>query len=113
MPCIQALVKEIFGIEPNKSINPDECVSLGASVQAGIISGTKTDVLLLDVTPLTLSICTNGQVATPMIPPNTTIPTKKTETFSNAAPMQLSKPRPRLMQKRPRPMQRKNAKKRR
>lgn len=88
MPCIQALVKEIFGIEPNKSINPDECVSLGASVQAGIISGTKTDVLLLDVTPLTLSICTNGQVATPMIPRNTTIPTKKTETFSNAAPMQ-------------------------
>ena len=88
MPCIQALVKEIFGIEPNKSINPDECVSLGASVQAGIISGTKTDVLLLDVTPLTLSICTSGQVATPMIPRNTTIPTKKTETFSNAAPMQ-------------------------
>lgn len=88
MPCIQALVKDIFGLEPNKSINPDECVSLGAAVQAGIISGTKTDVLLLDVTPLTLSICTNGQVATPMIARNTTIPTKHTETFSNATSMQ-------------------------
>ena len=88
MPCIQALVKNIFGIEPNKSINPDECVSLGAAVQSGILSGTKTDVLLLDVTPLTLSICTNGQVATPMIARNTTIPTSRKEIFSNAAPMQ-------------------------
>lgn len=88
MPCIQALVKDIFGIEPNKSINPDECVSLGAAVQSGILNGSKTDVLLLDVTPLTLSICTNGQVATHMIERNTTIPTSKTETFSNAAPMQ-------------------------
>ena len=88
MPAIQKLVKDIFGVEPNKSINPDECVSIGASIQAGIIAGTKTDVLLLDVTPLTLSICTNGEVATPMISRNTTIPTKRTETFSNAAPMQ-------------------------
>ena len=88
MPAIQKLVKDIFGVEPNKSINPDECVSLGAAIQAGIITGTKTDVLLLDVTPLTLSICTNGEVATPMIPRNSTIPTKKVETFSNAAPMQ-------------------------
>lgn len=88
MPAVQRLVKEIFGIEPNKNINPDECVGLGAAVQAGILAGEKTDVLLLDVTPLTLSICTNGEVATPMIPRNTTIPTKKTETFSNAASMQ-------------------------
>ena len=88
MPAVQALVKQIFGIEPNKNINPDEAVGLGAAIQAGVLTGAKTDVLLLDVTPLTLSICTNGQVATPMIPRNTTIPTKKTETFSNAAPMQ-------------------------
>ena len=88
MPAVQALVKQIFGIEPNKNINPDEAVGLGAAIQAGVLTGAKTDVLLLDVTPLTLSICTNGQVATPMIPRNTTIATKKTETFSNAAPMQ-------------------------
>ena len=84
MPCIQALVKEIFGIEPNKSINPDECVSLGASVQAGIISGTKTDVLLLDVTPLDIGIETMGQINTVLIPRNTTIPTKKSQVFSTA-----------------------------
>ena len=88
MPAVQRIVKQIFGIEPNRNINPDESVGLGAAVQAGVLTGQKTDVLLLDVTPLTLSICTNGQVATPMIPRNTTIPTKKTETFSNAAPMQ-------------------------
>ena len=88
MPAVQAIVKTIFGIEPNKNINPDEAVGLGAAIQAGVLTGQKTDVLLLDVTPLTLSICTNGSVATPMIPRNTTIPTKKTETFSNAAPMQ-------------------------
>ena len=78
MPAVQALVKQIFGIEPNKNINPDEAVGLGAAIQAGVLTGAKTDVLLLDVTPLTLSICTNGQVATPMIPRNTTIPTKTT-----------------------------------
>ena len=88
MPAVQALVKQIFGIEPNKNINPDEAVGLGAAIQAGVLTGAKTDVLLLDVTPLTLSICTNGQVATPMISRNTTIPTKTTQTFSNAAPMQ-------------------------
>jgi len=88
MPAVQAIVKTIFGIEPNKNINPDEAVGLGAAIQAGVLTGQKTDVLLLDVTPLTLSICTNGQVATPMIPRNTTIPTKKTETFSNAVAMQ-------------------------
>lgn len=88
MPAVQALVKSIFGIEPSKNINPDEAVGLGAAIQAGVLTGAKNDVLLLDVTPLTLSICTNGQVATPMITRNTTIPTKHTETFSNAAPMQ-------------------------
>jgi molecular chaperone DnaK len=88
MPKVQEIVKNIFGIEPNRNINPDEAVSLGAGVQAGVLGGQKTDVLLLDVTPLTLSICTNGQVATPMIDRNTTIPVKKTQTFSNAAPMQ-------------------------
>ena len=90
MPLIVDTVKTIFGLEPNKSINPDEAVSMGAAVQAGIIAGDKTDVLLLDVTPLTLAICTNGQIATPMIERNTTIPTKKTQTFSNAAPMQAA-----------------------
>ena len=90
MPCIQALVKEIFGIEPNKSINPDECVSLGAAVQGAIIGGTKTDVLLLDVTPLDIGIETMGQVNTVIIPRNTTIPTKKTQVFSTAADNQTA-----------------------
>jgi len=88
MPAVQRLVKEIFGIEPSQKVNPDEAVGLGAAIQAAVIAGTKNDVLLLDVTPLTLSICTNGEVATPMIERNTTIPTKKTQTFSNASPMQ-------------------------
>ena len=88
MPAVQRLVKSIFGIEPSQKINPDEAVGLGAAIQAAVVAGTKNDVLLLDVTPLTLSICTNGEVATPMIERNTTIPTKKTQTFSNAAPMQ-------------------------
>lgn len=88
MPAVQRLVKSIFGIEPSQKVNPDEAVGLGAAIQAAVIAGTKNDVLLLDVTPLTLSICTNGEVATPMIERNTTIPTKKTQTFSNAAPMQ-------------------------
>lgn len=84
MPCIQSLVKSVFGIEPNKSINPDECVSLGAAIQGGIIAGTKTDVLLLDVTPLDIGIETMGQVNTVIIPRNTTIPTKKSQVFSTA-----------------------------
>lgn len=85
MPAIQALAKRIFGIEPNLGINPDEAVGLGAAVQAGILAGEKNDVLLLDVTPLTLSIETMGGIATPMIERNTTIPTKKTQVFSTAA----------------------------
>jgi molecular chaperone DnaK len=85
MPRIQALVKELFGKEPHKGVNPDEVVAIGAAVQAGVLSGEVKDLLLLDVTPLTLSIETLGGVATSMIPRNTTIPTKKTETFSTAA----------------------------
>jgi molecular chaperone DnaK len=85
MPKIQQLVKELFGKEPNKGVNPDEVVAIGAAVQAGVLAGEVKDLLLLDVTPLTLSIETMGGVATPMITRNTTIPTKKTETFSTAA----------------------------
>jgi molecular chaperone DnaK len=85
MPKIQQLVKELFGKEPHKGVNPDEVVAIGAAVQAGVLAGEVKDLLLLDVTPLTLSIETMGGVATPMIPRNTTIPTKKTETFSTAA----------------------------
>ena len=84
MPKVQALVKSIFGIEPNKSINPDEAVGLGAAIQGAVLAGAKTDVLLLDVTPLTLAIETMGGIATPMIERNTTIPTKKTQVFSTA-----------------------------
>jgi molecular chaperone DnaK len=85
MPKIQQLVKELFGKEPNKGVNPDEVVAIGAAVQAGVLAGEVKDLLLLDVTPLTLAIETMGGVATPMIQRNTTIPTKKTETFSTAA----------------------------
>ncbi len=88
MPKIQELVKKLFGREPNHSVNPDEVVAIGAAVQAGVLSGDVKDLLLLDVTPLTLSIETLGGVATTMIPRNTTIPTKKTETFSTAADSQ-------------------------
>ena len=88
IPSVQAKIKEIFGIEPSKGVNQDEVVAEGAAIQGGVLKGEVNNVLLLDVTPLTLSICTNGQVATPMITRNTTIPTKHTETFSNAVPMQ-------------------------
>ncbi len=88
MPAIQALVKNLFGKEPHKGVNPDEVVAIGAAVQAGVLAGDVKDLLLLDVTPLTLAIETMGGVATPMIPRNTTIPTKKTETFSTAADSQ-------------------------
>src|SRR6201981_2590392 len=88
MPRIQQLVKDLFGKEPHKGVNPDEVVAVGAAVQAGVLAGDVKDLLLLDGTPLTLSIETMGGVATPMINRNTTIPTKKTETFSTAADSQ-------------------------
>ena len=88
MPKIQEMVKELFGKEPHRGVNPDEVVAIGAAVQAGVLAGDVKDLLLLDVTPLTLAIETLGGVATPMIPRNTTIPTKKTETFSTAADSQ-------------------------
>ena len=88
MPRIQQLVKDLFGKEPHKGVNPDEVVAIGAAVQAGVLAGEVTDLLLLDVTPLTLAIETLGGVATKMIGRNTTIPTKKTETFSTAADSQ-------------------------
>ena len=85
MPKVQDSVKEIFGQEPHKGVNPDEVVSIGASIQGGVLKGEVKDVLLLDVTPLTLGIETLGGVFTPLIERNTTIPAKKTETFSTAA----------------------------
>ena len=88
MPKIQEMVKKMFGREPHRGVNPDEVVAIGAAVQAGVLAGEVKDLLLLDVTPLTLSIETLGGVATGMIPRNTTIPTKKTETFSTAADSQ-------------------------
>jgi molecular chaperone DnaK len=90
MPRIQQLVKDLFGKEPHKGVNPDEVVAIGAAVQAGVLAGDVKDLLLLDVTPLTLAIETLGGVATGMIPRNTTIPTRKTETFSTAADSQPS-----------------------
>jgi molecular chaperone DnaK len=90
MPRIQQLVKELFGKEGHKGVNPDEVVAVGAAIQGGVLKGEVKDLLLLDVTPLTLSIETLGGVSTQMIPRNTTIPTKKTETFSTAADSQTS-----------------------
>jgi molecular chaperone DnaK len=89
MPKIQELVKKLFGREPHRGVNPDEVVAVGAAIQGGVLTGDVKDLLLLDVTPLTLSIETLGGVATTMIPRNTTIPTKKTETFSTAADNQM------------------------
>ncbi|MBU1084853.1 molecular chaperone DnaK [Patescibacteria group bacterium] len=90
MPKIQQVVKEFFGKEPNKSVNPDEVVAIGAAIQAGVLMGDVTDVLLLDVTPLTLGLETLGSVSTPLIERNTTIPSSKSQTFSTAAPNQTS-----------------------
>jgi molecular chaperone DnaK len=90
MPKIQQVVKDYFGKEPNKSVNPDEVVAIGAAVQAGVLMGDVTDVLLLDVTPLTLGIETLGSVSTPLIEKNTTIPTSKSQIFSTAADSQTS-----------------------
>lgn len=85
MPAVQSAVKQLFGKEPHKGVNPDEVVAIGAAIQAGVLGGEVKDVLLLDVTPLTLSIETLGHVATPLISRNTTIPTKKSQIFSTAA----------------------------
>jgi molecular chaperone DnaK len=90
MPAIQKLVKDLFGKEPHKGVNPDEVVAIGAAVQGGVLSGEVKDVLLLDVTPLSLGIETLGGVTTVLIPRNTTIPAKKSEIFSTAADNQTS-----------------------
>ncbi len=90
IPKVQEMVKGFFGKEPNKSVNPDEVVALGAAVQAGVLGGEKTDILLLDVTPLSLGIETLGGVSTSMISKNTTIPTRKSEIFSTASDNQTS-----------------------
>lgn len=90
IPKIQELVKNFFGKEPSKGVNPDEVVAIGAAIQGAVLTGEVTDVLLLDVTPLSLGIETLGGVMTTMIPANTTIPTKKTETYSTASDSQPS-----------------------
>ncbi|MBL4819251.1 MAG: molecular chaperone DnaK, partial [Deltaproteobacteria bacterium] len=90
VPKVQEVVKEFFAKEPNRSVNPDEVVALGAAVQAGVLAGDVKDMLLLDVTPLSLGIETLGGVTTVLIPRNTTIPTKKSEVFSTAADSQTS-----------------------
>ena len=90
MPAVQEAVRKMFGREPNRSVNPDEVVAVGAAIQAGVLGGEVRDVLLLDVTPLSLSIETLGGISTPLIERNTTVPTKKSQIFSTASDMQTS-----------------------
>jgi molecular chaperone DnaK len=85
IPMVQKLVKDFFGREPNRSVNPDEVVAVGAAIQAAVLSGEVKDILLLDVTPLTLGIKVEGGLVAPLITRNTTIPTKKSQIFSTAA----------------------------
>jgi len=88
MPAVQEAVRKLFGREPHKGVNPDEVVAIGAAIQAGVLGGEVKDILLLDVTPLTLSVETLGGVATPMIERNTTIPTRKSQIYSTATDSQ-------------------------
>jgi molecular chaperone DnaK len=90
MPAVQEAVKKIFGKEPHKGVNPDEVVAAGAAIQGGVLGGEVKHILLLDVTPLTLSVETLGGVATPLIERNTTIPARKSQVFSTASDMQTS-----------------------
>ena len=88
MPAVQDAVRKLFGKDPHKGVNPDEVVAIGAAIQAGVLGGEVKDILLLDVTPLTLSVETLGSVASPMIERNTTIPTRKSQIFSTASDSQ-------------------------